>query len=105
MEAYDGHKHVDISIAWAKLNIEIDGRQHLLNSKQLYADVKRDSHSHEDDIYTIRVTNEAVDRDAERIAQAIAKVARRKYRENEDEFDIFSQLASDISSLFSDFLS
>ena len=25
LEAYDGYKHVDISIEWAKLNIEIDG--------------------------------------------------------------------------------
>jgi very-short-patch-repair endonuclease len=105
MEAYDGYKHVDISIDWAKLNIEIDGSQHLLSSKQLYADIKRDSYSHDEEIHTIRITNEAVDRYADKIAENIAKVARRKRREDADESDIFSQLASDISSLFSDWLS
>lgn len=35
LEAWDGYKHVDISIGWAKLNIEIDGKQHILNANQL----------------------------------------------------------------------
>jgi hypothetical protein len=33
LEHYDGYKHVDISIPWAGLNIEIDGKQHSLNPK------------------------------------------------------------------------
>ena len=48
LEDYDGYKHVDISIPWARLNVEIDGRHHVLNPKQLYSDLERDSFSQED---------------------------------------------------------
>ena len=84
LEDYDGYKHVDISIPWANLNIEIDGKQHSLNPKQLYADLERDSFSHEDGIVTKRYTNEDIDRYVEQIADAIAKVAKRRYREDSD---------------------
>lgn len=79
LEAYDGYKHVDISISWAGLNIEIDGRHHLLNSKQLYSDLKRDYYSQDDDdIRTIRIPNSEIDRSVSKVADSIAKVARKR---------------------------
>jgi len=88
LEEYDGYKHVDISIPWAYLDIEIDGKQHLLNARQAYADLERSSYSEEDGIQTMHVPNDVVDRDVERLADTIAKVARRRYREQkEDEED------------------
>jgi very-short-patch-repair endonuclease len=86
LEAYDGYKHVDISIGWAKLNIEIDGKQHILNAKQLYSDLERDSFSHEDGIVTKRYTNEDIDKYLDEIAEAIAKVARKRHREEFESF-------------------
>jgi len=83
LEAYDGYKHVDILIPWANLNIEIDGKQHLLNSRQLYSDLKRDSYSHEDETSTIRVSNETVDNNLDELADSIAKVARKRHREED----------------------
>jgi very-short-patch-repair endonuclease len=83
LEAYDGYKHVDISIGWADLNIEIDGRHHILNPKQLYSDIERDSYSQEDDISTIRIPNADIDKDVNQVADSIAKVARRRYREKD----------------------
>jgi very-short-patch-repair endonuclease len=82
LEGYDGYKHVDISIEWANLNIEIDGKQHSLSAKQLYADLERDSYSNDDGIVTKRYTNEMIDNYVEIIADAIAKVARRRFRED-----------------------
>lgn len=81
LEEYDGYKHVDISIEWARLNIEIDGKQHLLDSRQMYADLERDSYSQEDGIVTKRITNELVDRHLDELADAMAKVARKRHRE------------------------
>jgi very-short-patch-repair endonuclease len=81
LEAYDGYKHVDISIGWAKLNVEIDGRHHILSPKQLYSDIQRDSYSQEDGIGTIRIPNEEIDKDVNKVANSIAKVARRRYSE------------------------
>ena len=83
LEQYDGHKHVDISIPWASLDIEIDGKQHSLNPNQLYVDLEREEYSHEDGFETKRYTNEEIDTDVERIADALAEVARRRYREQE----------------------
>lgn len=86
LEAYDGHKHVDISIPWAKLNIEIDGKQHLLSAKQLYSDLERDSYSHEDEIRTIHIPNERVDKSLDELADTLAKVARKRFREDNSGF-------------------
>jgi very-short-patch-repair endonuclease len=89
LEDYDGYKHVDISIPWAKLNIEIDGRQHLLNAKQLYSDLERDSFSHEKEIRTVRIPNEMIERNLDELADSLARVARKRYREEESGVFLF----------------
>ena len=87
LEAYDGYKHVDISIPWVGLDIEIDGKHHIFNSRQLYSDIERTYHSQdEDDVRTIRIPNDFIDKDVTAVANSIAKVARRKYRKEEDDF-------------------
>jgi very-short-patch-repair endonuclease len=79
LEAFDGHKHVDISIPWAKLYLEIDGKYHLTNPDQLSRDLNRDSYSHIDGKSTIHIPNYVVDRDLDALAESIAKVARERY--------------------------
>ena len=80
LEFYDGHKHVDISIPWAKLNLEIDGKYHLTDPDHLFRDLERDSYSHLDGIDTIRIPNIFVESDLDEIANAIAEVAKKRRR-------------------------
>ncbi|MFT5802078.1 MAG: hypothetical protein ACI956_001888 [Nonlabens sp.] len=35
IEKYDGHKHIDLAVVKAKLNVEIDEDRHYINSAQL----------------------------------------------------------------------
>ena len=77
-EVYDGHKHIDLSIDSAKLDIEVDGMQHLTNSQQIITDIKRASYSREDGYETIHIHNMDINHDAENIAKAIAEVSEKR---------------------------
>ncbi len=81
LEMGDGHKHVDIAIAWADLYIEIDGSQHRYDAKQMYSDIARDEYSHDDGVATRRFTNFDIDNHCDEVADAIAAVARKRYYE------------------------
>lgn len=74
-EVYDGHKHIDLSIDSAKLDIEVDGIQHLTDSQQIITDFKRSNGSREDGYETIRVHNIDLKDNAGGIASAIAEVS------------------------------
>ena len=74
-EVSDGHKHVDLSIDAAKLDIEVDGIHHLTDSQQLIKDIKRSNYSREDGYETIRIHNIDLKHDAGGIAKAIAEVS------------------------------
>lgn len=74
-EVYDGHKHIDLSIDDAKLDIEVDGMQHLTDPAQIITDIKRANYSRDDGYETIHVHNVDIDHDVEGIAQAIAQVS------------------------------
>ena len=79
LEKWDGHKHVDIVIAEAKLNIEIDGSHHITNPKQLDADIKRDEYSQRKGWYTIHIRNHDIRQNLYWVANSIAEVvAKRK---------------------------
>jgi very-short-patch-repair endonuclease len=78
LEFDDGYKRTDISIPWARLNLEIDGKYHLTDPEHLFRDLKRDSYSHIDGIDTIRIPNFYVDNHLDEIANAIAEVARKR---------------------------
>jgi len=78
LESDDGHKHVDISIPWAKLNLEVDGGYHLTNSEQWFRDLKRDLYSHNEGKSTIHIPNHYVDTHLDELANIIAEVIRKK---------------------------
>jgi very-short-patch-repair endonuclease len=78
LEPFDGHKHVDISIPWAKLNLEVDGKYHLTDPEHLFRDLERDSFSHKKGISTIRIPNFFVDNHLDELADSIAEVARKR---------------------------
>lgn len=85
LEAYDGHKHVDIAIESAKLYIELDGSQHGFSSKQMLADDERDKHSLKAGYATKRIPNSGVNRNADKLALSIARLADKRKIELREE--------------------
>jgi hypothetical protein len=57
LEKFDGHKHIDIAIPQARINIEVDGQHHNYNPKQALSDLKRTYYSFKKGYYTIRIPN------------------------------------------------
>lgn len=86
IEAGDGHKHVDISIPWAKIDIEVDGLQHYVDPEQIKADFRRSYYSlTNDDFDTFHVPNIVIERQLEQVADALAVVARSHYEAIKEE--------------------
>ena len=81
LEYDDGFKHVDIAIEWAKLYIELDGKQHGLSVKQMCADDDRDNYSQQAGFCTKRIPNTLVDENADKLAVSVAGLAYKRYRE------------------------
>lgn len=82
LEACDGYKHIDLSIEWAGLDIEIDGIQHFTKPEQIHRDIKRSYWSSREGFATIHIPNTLIDNYLEEIADALAKVARDRYYNN-----------------------
>jgi very-short-patch-repair endonuclease len=73
-EFNDGYKHVDIRIPTAKLDIEVDGEQHLINPSQIVRDLKRSHYSSKDGFDTIHIHNKDLEGEsANNIASALAE--------------------------------
>ncbi len=79
LEYWDGHKHVDIAILWAKLYVEVDGEHHFYNYKQMRSDDQRDYFSALDGFETLGVENDEVQYELNEVANWIAKIARARY--------------------------
>ncbi len=56
----DGYKTIDIAVPDARLNIEVDGRQHNLSADQALSDLKRTYYSLKKGYFTIRVPNSLI---------------------------------------------
>ncbi len=80
-EYSDGYKHIDIRIPTAKLDIEVDGVQHLTNPNIIISDLKRSNYSRKEGYETIHVHNKDLKEDTDDIAVAIAEVAESRSKE------------------------
>ena len=60
IDKWDGHKHIDIAIPKAKINIEVDGIQHNTRSKQALADLKRTYYTFKKGYFTLRIPNSLI---------------------------------------------
>jgi very-short-patch-repair endonuclease len=69
----DGHKHIDLAIPDARINIEVDGPQHWMNAHQIVSDLERSHGSDDLGYYTIHISNDHINSDARKIAKALAK--------------------------------
>lgn len=75
-EVYDGHKHIDLTIPDARINIEIDGKQHLTDPNQILADLSRSHYSDDLGYHTLHIHNEEIRENLEEIAIAVAEAAK-----------------------------
>lgn len=75
-EVYDGHKHIDLTIPDAHINIEIDGKQHLTDPNQILADLSRSHYSDDLGYHTLHIHNKEIQESLEEIAIAIAEAAK-----------------------------
>jgi len=76
LELDDGHKHIDLAIPRAKLNIEIDGIQHLTDPYQILADLGRGYYSHKNGYNTMHIPNEMIHKHLQEIADALAEASK-----------------------------
>jgi very-short-patch-repair endonuclease len=81
-EHWDGHKHVDIHIPIANINIEVDGLQHLIDPKQILSDFKREYFSDIHNLNTLHITNEVLMKHLDLIADAITEVVQERIQGN-----------------------
>lgn len=75
-ELDDGYKTIDLALPRAKINIEVDGIQHLTDPKQIVADLSRGYYSHRDGYDTMHIPNEMIRLHLEEIAKALAEASR-----------------------------
>jgi|GEM_PF-957397 len=75
-ELHDGYKHIDLAIPRAKLNVEVDGIQHLTNPQQIVADLARGYYSNKQGYDTMHIPNEMLRLHLKSIADALAEAAR-----------------------------
>jgi very-short-patch-repair endonuclease len=76
VEVNDGYKHVDIGLPNAKLNIEIDGIQHLIDPRQIVADLNRGYYSNKLGYSTMHIPNEMIRLHLTEIAMALAEACK-----------------------------
>lgn len=77
LQHWDGHKHVDIFIPAGKIYIEVDGVNHLTSVRQIMSDFQRDHYSDDEGFHTLRIPSEAISKQSDTIATAIAKYLKR----------------------------
>ena len=74
IEKFDGYKHIDIAIPQARVNIEVDGRQHNTDHRQALSDLKRTYHSFLKGFLTLRIPNSLVRENVEETADYILDI-------------------------------
>ncbi len=79
LEQWDGHKHIDISIPWAKIDIEVDGMQHYTDVKQMTSDLNRSYYSAHNGYRTVHIPNSLIETNLDEVAESIARTARVMY--------------------------
>lgn len=75
-ELGDGHKHIDLTIPSARLNIEVDGSQHLTDPYQIIRDLQRSHFSDEAGYDTLHIPNSAIRDNLGGVASALAEASK-----------------------------
>ncbi len=88
-ELNDGYKNIDLAIPKAKLNVEVDGIQHLTDPKQIISDLNRGYYSHKNGFNTMHIPNEMIHKHLKKIAEALAEAS--KIREQKLQIHVNNQ--------------
>lgn len=80
VELHDGFKTIDLALPKSKINIEVDGIQHLTDPKQIIADLGRGYYSHKNGYDTMHIQNEMIRTHLEPIANALAEASKARER-------------------------
>lgn len=76
LELNDGHKHIDLAIPRAHINVEVDGIKHLIDPKQIVSDLARGYYSHKEGYDTMHIPNEMINRHLKEISDALAEASK-----------------------------
>lgn len=76
LELHDGHKHIDLAIPKARLNVEVDGIRHLTDPHQILADLNRGYYSHKNGFNTMHIPNEMIHSHLKEISEALAEASK-----------------------------
>ncbi len=99
LEPYTVHKHVDISIKNAKLNIGIDGEHHSLDPEQLHLDLISDENSLKEGFATKHYTLRDIDDNLEGIADTLAEVVQQRIKKSQkDEISASKEIKHNLSN-------
>lgn len=71
LEKFDGYKTIDIAVVDAKVNIEVDGHQHVSDTKQALSELKRTYFSLQKGFLTLRIPNALIRENLEETADYI----------------------------------
>jgi very-short-patch-repair endonuclease len=75
-ELNDGYKTIDLALPKARINVEVDGVQHLTDPKQILADLHRGYYSHKNGYDTMHIPNEMIRLHLPEISKALAEAAK-----------------------------
>ena len=75
-EVSDGHKHIDLAIPAARINIEVDGMHHLTDPYQILSDLSRSHFSDDLGYGTLHIHNDEIKSNLPKISKAIADAAK-----------------------------
>lgn len=78
IELHDGFKTIDLAIPRAKINIEVDGIQHLTDPNQILTDLARGYYSHKDGYDTMHIPNDLLKNRLDEIADALAEASKKR---------------------------
>lgn len=92
LELYDGHKHIDIAIPEAKVNIEVDGGHHNYDYKQALSDLKRTYYSFKKGYLTLRIPNSLLINHFDETVDYIVEFLNESVEQLEEDDDFFSFL-------------
>lgn len=76
IEVPDGHKHIDLGLPDARINVEVDGDHHLTDATQILKDLSRAHFSDDLGYSTIHIPNTAIHENLGGIASALAEAAK-----------------------------
>ncbi len=85
-EVEDGYKSIDLAIPDARINIEVDGRQHFTDPYQILADLKRSHYSDRLGYDTIHIPNQLIHIELPDIARALAEAAKIREKQLKSKF-------------------